>query len=598
MGHDPEHHYEGFNPFLLRHLPPSARIILDVGCSDGSLGAQIKVERPGSVCYGVEPNPTSANIAKARLDRVFCANIESDDMGLAPETFDCILFGDVLEHLYDPLSVLLKARTWLKPTGSIVCSVPNVQHHSILSSLLRGEFQYQTMGLLDATHIRFFTWAGFIKLMLDAGFTPHVVCMTFAADPYGTRTGPVPGLSDAIRQGLGHLKQEILRGMLYTTAFQYVFEGTPHPASPPDPSVFPISFVVLATDRVVLADNLMSSAIFKGQHPHQILVLEAQTSVGEALENGIQQAQHAWVVYVHQDVYLPQGWDQRFCQQVTEAASQVAQAGLFGVYGIQRRNTGSRLHGTLMDRQWHKQEGGPFPRRVDALDDVLIGFKKADFPTAHPGIPAMTCVADLVSVYQETGRCAVVVEALCFHNPGLVGTRQQTAEIHPTTPHPTPPTAQEEGVHLFVEVLGQMDDTNDIPALIAWVQTSQHSTTDIMATLYHLLAGLRIRPAFLLAMRLANTGHQNIMIAVALCVGGMVFNNPTEEKRGRESLHHRMQTRPLSEAQKATFHAHILRPVLTHLMEEALKNAHYARTQQILEIMEAVAPRFGNLHAP
>jgi O-antigen biosynthesis protein len=96
-----------------------------------------------------------------------------DSMDLAEafpgETFDVIVFGDVLEHLRDPLPTLRQARTMLSPGGSVVVSVPNIAHGSVRLALLRGKFPYGPLGLLDNTHLRFFTRDGLEDLMREAG---------------------------------------------------------------------------------------------------------------------------------------------------------------------------------------------------------------------------------------------------------------------------------------------------------------------------------------------------------------------------------------------------------------------------------------------
>ena len=84
-------------------------------------------------------------------------DVEHDHVPLEPGSLDCILYGDVLEHLVDPEAVLARQRRLLGSGGVILCSVPNIQHHSLLAALLRGDWQYTTAGLLDATHLRFFS---------------------------------------------------------------------------------------------------------------------------------------------------------------------------------------------------------------------------------------------------------------------------------------------------------------------------------------------------------------------------------------------------------------------------------------------------------
>src|SRR5207249_1097059 len=88
-----------------------------------------------------------------------------------PGSFDVVVCGDVLEHLRDPLRLLERARTWLRPDGRLIASIPNARHHSILRGLLEGNWTYEPAGLLDRDHLRFFTRREIEKLFDRAGFT-------------------------------------------------------------------------------------------------------------------------------------------------------------------------------------------------------------------------------------------------------------------------------------------------------------------------------------------------------------------------------------------------------------------------------------------
>ena len=122
---------------------------------------------------GVEPDEGAAKIAETRLDRVIFSDIEQvklDTFGLTKEDFDLIICADVLEHLYDPWKILFALRNNLVPDGRILVSIPNIQHISIINNLLNGNWTYSKYGLLDATHIRFFTLSEIIKMFSGTGY--------------------------------------------------------------------------------------------------------------------------------------------------------------------------------------------------------------------------------------------------------------------------------------------------------------------------------------------------------------------------------------------------------------------------------------------
>ena len=111
---------------------------------------------PGSAYYGIEIDAAASAVAASRLDRVLCGSVETVDLGFLRNSVDCIVYGDVLEHLIDPWSVLKNHRTLLKNDGRMIACIPNIQHWAVITNLLHGHWPYQTDGLLDITHLRFF----------------------------------------------------------------------------------------------------------------------------------------------------------------------------------------------------------------------------------------------------------------------------------------------------------------------------------------------------------------------------------------------------------------------------------------------------------
>lgn len=148
----------------------SNKRILDVGCDTGYMGERL-IALGNSVC-GVEFNPVAAEEAAKTLERVVVADLEKVDLveEFGPASFDVVIFGDVLEHLRDPLPVLRSARRLLAPGGSVIISVPNIAHGDVRLALLKGRFDYTSVGLLDDTHTRFFTRDSLVQFLADAGF--------------------------------------------------------------------------------------------------------------------------------------------------------------------------------------------------------------------------------------------------------------------------------------------------------------------------------------------------------------------------------------------------------------------------------------------
>ncbi|MCA9046109.1 MAG: glycosyltransferase, partial [Planctomycetaceae bacterium] len=165
-------------PDVLALVPQNAQRVLDIGCGAGRLGESIKQRQVAHV-VGVERDNTAAEIARHRLDEVHSGDICADDFEFPNAEFDCVICADVLEHLRDPESVLRKVRRWLKPGGTLVTSLPNVRNHTVVRSLLAGNWTYESAGLLDEDHVRFFTKREIEKLLFRCGFEME----TFQAVP-------------------------------------------------------------------------------------------------------------------------------------------------------------------------------------------------------------------------------------------------------------------------------------------------------------------------------------------------------------------------------------------------------------------------------
>lgn len=142
--------------------------ILEVGCDLGASLVEVKNRFHNANIHGVEINKDAVSISKNIIDIVE-GNIEDRNLKFEKK-FDYIIFGDVLEHLHDPLSTIKYCRTLLKYNGTILASIPNIMHISVMKQLLNGRFEYEDTGLLDRTHIHFFTYYEIIKMFNEAGF--------------------------------------------------------------------------------------------------------------------------------------------------------------------------------------------------------------------------------------------------------------------------------------------------------------------------------------------------------------------------------------------------------------------------------------------
>jgi len=154
---------------MLEFIPKGVTSILEIGCGTGAFGALVK-NQYGCRYTGVELMEQAAEIARARLDEVVVANIEKDPLPFQPGGFDCLVCNDVLEHLVDPWVALKTLTRFLKPGGYVVISLPNVRFSEVVKNLVvRKRWEYQEEGVLDRTHLRFFTESSIRALLESAG---------------------------------------------------------------------------------------------------------------------------------------------------------------------------------------------------------------------------------------------------------------------------------------------------------------------------------------------------------------------------------------------------------------------------------------------
>lgn len=181
LGRDPDDiergegaaYYDRVRTELLDMIDSAPSRVLDIGCGGGATDAELKRRFPGSSVIGIEAVAAAAESARGRVDRVIHANAETLDFqaaGVPAGSLDLVIAADVLEHMYDPWHLLARLRPLLAPGGRILASIPNIRNLWLLDKIVRGNFDYRDEGLLDITHIRFFTYAEMRALFADTGY--------------------------------------------------------------------------------------------------------------------------------------------------------------------------------------------------------------------------------------------------------------------------------------------------------------------------------------------------------------------------------------------------------------------------------------------
>jgi SAM-dependent methyltransferase len=171
----------GTHEVVLRLIPDGVRV-LDVGCAAGYLGAELT--NRGSTVFGVDVDEAAVKRAGGFYHDIRCLNLETATSLPWPRgSFDVIVAADVLEHLRDPRETLAMLASYLRSGGTLIVSLPNIAHFSVRVGLLLGRFRYTRTGILDETHLRFFTFDSACDLVSDSGV--EIAEVIGASDRFG-----------------------------------------------------------------------------------------------------------------------------------------------------------------------------------------------------------------------------------------------------------------------------------------------------------------------------------------------------------------------------------------------------------------------------
>jgi 2-polyprenyl-3-methyl-5-hydroxy-6-metoxy-1,4-benzoquinol methylase len=145
--------------------------VLELGCGGGATGALALARGKCARYVGIELDPRAAQNARGCLTQVLEGNVERMTLDFPPASFDALIMSEVLEHLVDPWAVVKELAIFLKPGAKVMASVPNVAHRRVIAGLIKGHFELTDFGIMDRTHLRWFTPKSFTALFEQAGLT-------------------------------------------------------------------------------------------------------------------------------------------------------------------------------------------------------------------------------------------------------------------------------------------------------------------------------------------------------------------------------------------------------------------------------------------
>lgn len=155
---------------LVPFLPEHYSKVLEIGCGEGTFWSLLKND--DLEIWGVEPNPSAAIVARRKAHQLYESQFEDCVEGLPNNYFDLIICNDVIEHMPDHDQFFEQIKKKIKPEGCLIGSIPNVRYYQTLRSLLfKKDWPYEDAGVLDRTHLRFFTGKSLRRTFEEHGFT-------------------------------------------------------------------------------------------------------------------------------------------------------------------------------------------------------------------------------------------------------------------------------------------------------------------------------------------------------------------------------------------------------------------------------------------
>lgn len=411
MSNQNKDYYNGLNLKLLNAIPSSSKNILELGCANGRLGQKFKERHPDARWHGVEINNEAALQAASHLDQVTVANIESADLPALGNDYDTIVIGDLLEHLTSPETVLAKLYDITSPDATLICCVPNFSHQSVIQRLIAGDIAYDNDGLLDRTHLRFYSPSSLFRTLLDASWLPDM------KDQY-TVENSESDFRDALLQVTRALGIPDATAKRNFDCYQMVVAckkwkinqiTRPGPRSPFS-VIVPINRKWQANLNVLRSPGLREIGA-------EVLCVQAK-SAAEAYEIGSQQAKHPWRLMVHQDVYFPEGTGYAIAQQLGAISATNSHAGPVGFAGLAMVADSDQVRyaGLVVDRT-HLFDHGASNCAI-SVDEFAVALHESSPLKIDPALGWHLWATDLClqASKLENKNQSKILEVPLFHN--------------------------------------------------------------------------------------------------------------------------------------------------------------------------------------
>ncbi|MFA0750249.1 MAG: hypothetical protein SLRJCFUN_000652 [Candidatus Fervidibacter sp.] len=291
------------NMTMLEFVPIWAKRILDIGCCMGGAGRILK-QRQACEVWGAEIAPELARIAAQHYEKVIVGDIEDDAVWqqLPKGYFDAVICGEVLEHLIAPERVLKRLHEVITPDATLVLSVPHVGHVSVIRKLLQGKFDYEPTGILDSSHLRFFSRKNLWRLLRESGWlVTHSI------------TGVVPTeLSDNLREALLRSKWATHAGLSETQIIGFALAARKMPcdvAMGNEPTDGLVSIIILNWNNLRYLRRCVESVFAYTRQPFELIIVDNGSTDGSRryLNELVRQHRNVKVVLNERNIGAPAG---------------------------------------------------------------------------------------------------------------------------------------------------------------------------------------------------------------------------------------------------------------------------------------------------
>ena len=403
-----DEYYGGLNEKLYAALPSAARI-LELGCAAGRLGERYKQLHPEVYWVGVDLNDQALRLAATRLDATHRLDVDAGDLSVVGADFDCVVFGNLLEHLKCPETLLNALQKVTTPEATLVCCIPNMGHISVIERFLMGDISYEREGLLDATHLRFFSHRSLFKMLLDTGWLPDL-CDSDVVDAAN------PALLENLFAGAAAVGVPVRVMASHLLTYQVIVRCKKRAGLAKSVFAEPLSVIVAVTNEEQARLNILRSPGLKELEAEIIFIRDAGCAA-DAFRSGAESASNCWRLFCHQDVYFPRGSGFAISKLLEDVLPNEVESTVLGFAGIALDGERTRYAGLLIDRTHlfdHQQTD-----RAISLDEFCVALHRNCEYAIDPQLGWHLWATDLClqSVHRRTGsKFARCVRVPLFHN--------------------------------------------------------------------------------------------------------------------------------------------------------------------------------------